>query len=36
MELRIEQAGLEVRNDVYYVGHRCGDPVYDLIMSIQR
>jgi hypothetical protein len=35
MEFRMEQAGVDVRNEVYAIGHRYEDPVYDLILSIQ-
>ena len=35
MELRMEQAGVDVRNEVYPIAHRYEDPVYDLIFSIQ-
>lgn len=35
MALRMKQAGVEVRNEVYPIGHRYEDPVYDLIFAIQ-
>ncbi|MCP3936217.1 MAG: hypothetical protein GY708_12695 [Actinomycetia bacterium] len=35
MELRMEQSGVDVRNEVYPIGHSYEDRVYDLIFSIQ-
>ena len=35
MELRMKDAGINVRNEVYDIGHAYTDEVYDLIFSIQ-
>jgi hypothetical protein len=35
MALRMERAGVDVRNDVYSIGHRYEDEVCDLILAIQ-
>ena len=35
MELRMKEAGIDVRNEVYDIGHDYTDEVYDLIFSIQ-
>ncbi len=35
MALRMERAGIDVRNEVYPIGHVYDDPVYDLIFELQ-
>ena len=35
MALRMEQSGVDVRNEVFSIGHRYEDEVYDLIFAIQ-
>ena len=35
MEQRTKSAGMDVRNEVYDIGHAYTDEVYDLIFSVQ-